>query len=338
MTLNKNYGPYHPKSLRWLARLRSVLRSFPAPHLRANPWSYQSQQDQIEHIQQQLAPLSTVLDQVAIIEEELLGANIEENDYTVFTHSDLDFELKLVQQIVVKKIKFLDNQVRFSPIRLGGKALITARHRMSNKIVARNMTNLTPAQLEQFESTFRYFDRDGNNTLSVPEMTAALASLGIVYSVNSQPCCPLPHSLLTFSQDDDIHAIHEQLVSEYGDVTFEAFTNLLVSNSYRALECNGNYSDLRIRLILQRIKRHRTNYETHSEASPKTRYDAACETGELPRLTFRQPFVTEVDLKAALLPQAAIDYLREAMPRTESGAGGATDAYDYESWLDHVFN
>ena len=50
--------------------------------------------------------------------------------------------------------------------------------------MARNMSNLTPAQLEQFESTFRYFDRDGNNTLSVPEMTAALASLGIVYSVS----------------------------------------------------------------------------------------------------------------------------------------------------------
>jgi Ca2+-binding EF-hand superfamily protein len=45
------------------------------------------------------------------------------------------------------------------------------------------MSNLTPAELEQFENTFRYFDRDGNNTLSVPEMTAALASLGIVYSV-----------------------------------------------------------------------------------------------------------------------------------------------------------
>lgn len=47
-----------------------------------------------------------------------------------------------------------------------------------------------------------------------------------------------------------------------------------------------------------------------------------------------QPFVTEVDLRAALLPQAAIEYLREAMPRTESDAG----AYDYESWLDHVFS
>lgn len=48
------------------------------------------------------------------------------------------------------------------------------------------MTNLTPAQLEQFESTFRYFDRDESNTLSQPEMGAALASLSIVYSVS----CP----------------------------------------------------------------------------------------------------------------------------------------------------
>ncbi len=51
------------------------------------------------------------------------------------------------------------------------------------QIVSRNMTNLTPAQLEQFESTFRYFDKDETNTLEPAEMAAALASLGIVYSV-----------------------------------------------------------------------------------------------------------------------------------------------------------
>lgn len=45
------------------------------------------------------------------------------------------------------------------------------------------MSNLTPAQLEQFESTFRYFDRDESNTLNISEMAAALASLGIVYPV-----------------------------------------------------------------------------------------------------------------------------------------------------------
>ena len=49
--------------------------------------------------------------------------------------------------------------------------------------MSRNMTNLTPAQIEQFESTFRYFDKDETNTLNVSEMAAALASLGIVYGV-----------------------------------------------------------------------------------------------------------------------------------------------------------
>lgn len=49
------------------------------------------------------------------------------------------------------------------------------------------MSNLTPAQLEQFESTFRYFDRDETNTLDLDEMAAALASLGIVYSASDIP-------------------------------------------------------------------------------------------------------------------------------------------------------
>lgn len=72
------------------------------------------------------------------------------------------------------------------------------------------MTNLTPAQLEEFESTFRYFDKDGTNTLHFAELIAALASLGIVYS------------------EEDMDSIYDQLVQDYGEVTFEAFINLLV--------------------------------------------------------------------------------------------------------------
>lgn len=75
------------------------------------------------------------------------------------------------------------------------------------------MTNLTPAQLEQFESTFRYFDKDETNTLNLSEMAAALASLGLVYS------------------DDDMNYIYEQLTEDYGAVTYEAFINLLVGTS-----------------------------------------------------------------------------------------------------------
>lgn len=45
------------------------------------------------------------------VEEECLAANVEENDYTVFTAQDLAFELELVVQAVGKKIAFIDNQV-----------------------------------------------------------------------------------------------------------------------------------------------------------------------------------------------------------------------------------
>jgi len=72
------------------------------------------------------------------------------------------------------------------------------------------MTNLTPAQLEEFESTFRYFDKEQSNTLNLSEVIAALASLGIVYS------------------EEDMDMIYNQLVLEYGAITFEAFINLLV--------------------------------------------------------------------------------------------------------------
>lgn len=89
-------------------------------HLRIadNYGHFQSQQDQIGQIQAHLAPLAGRLAQVAQIEEECRLANIEENDHTVFTHQDLEFELRLVQQTVVKKIKFIDNQVCCNPYRL----------------------------------------------------------------------------------------------------------------------------------------------------------------------------------------------------------------------------
>lgn len=43
------------------------------------------------------------------------------------------------------------------------------------------MTNLTPAQLEEFEHVFRHFANDQSNTLSIDEFPAALASLGLFY-------------------------------------------------------------------------------------------------------------------------------------------------------------
>jgi hypothetical protein len=48
---------------------------------------------------------------VASAEKECTAANVEENDYTVFTCQDLQFELELVVQSIAKKIAFIDNQV-----------------------------------------------------------------------------------------------------------------------------------------------------------------------------------------------------------------------------------
>jgi hypothetical protein len=48
-----------------------------------------------------------------------------------------------------------------------------------------------------------------------------------------------------------------------------------------------------------------------------------------------QPYVTELDLRLAHIPAAAVDYLREVMPATQNGAG--EPEYDYDAWLDSVF-
>jgi hypothetical protein len=70
-----------------------------------------AQQQQVQHIQTRLPALSDSLDKVASAELECNAANVEENDYTVFTCQDLEFELELVVQSVAKKIAFIDNQV-----------------------------------------------------------------------------------------------------------------------------------------------------------------------------------------------------------------------------------
>jgi hypothetical protein len=140
----------------------------------------EDQLESVKRLQMELFPLQQEhlkeLEQLDLVCRE---ANVEENDHTVFTLDDLVFELELVTTSVAKKAAFIENQ-----------------------IVSRQHTNLTPAQLEEFESTFRYFDKDASNTLTVPELGAALASLGIVYT------------------EEDIEQIHIQLSRNFGSVSY----------------------------------------------------------------------------------------------------------------------
>lgn len=148
-------------------------------------------EDQLAHVQRlndNLPPLDAFLETIAELDKQCAEANIEENDYTTYTLDDLSYELGLVKASVAKKLAFLENQM-----------------------VARNMTNLTPIQLEEFESVFRHFDRDGSNTLHEIEFSAALASLGLVYD------------------EDEMHEVFLQTSGGKSSVTFEQFIRFMVS-------------------------------------------------------------------------------------------------------------
>ncbi|KAL8958235.1 MAG: hypothetical protein Q9183_005877, partial [Haloplaca sp. 2 TL-2023] len=115
-------------------------------------------------------------------------ANIEENDFTTYSFDELSYELSLVKSSVAKKLSFLENQ-----------------------LVARNMTNLTPIQLEEFESVFRHFDRDLSNSLQEIEFSAALASLGLVYD------------------EGEMHDVFREVSGSKSSVGFEQFIRFMVS-------------------------------------------------------------------------------------------------------------
>ena len=59
--------------------------------------------------------LADKLAELAGAEEDCQAANVDENDYTVFTFADLEFEHELVVQGISKKLAFIDNQVSRAP-------------------------------------------------------------------------------------------------------------------------------------------------------------------------------------------------------------------------------
>lgn len=96
------------------------------------------------------------------------------------------------------------------------------------------LSQLTPAQLEEFESTFRHFDVDGNNTLAIEEFEAALAALSISFSVRPSFLIN-PNSVEKLNclrtpsrQTAEIDNIFDELVETFGALNFKAFTSFLV--------------------------------------------------------------------------------------------------------------
>lgn len=144
----------------------------------------------VRNLHANIVPLEKELQRIFDLSNLCVEANIEENDHTVHSYDDLEYEYGLARQSVSKKLGFLENQ-----------------------IVARNMTNLTPIQLEEWESVFRHFDRDQSNTLHELEFSAALASLGLVYD------------------EEEMHEVFEDVAEGHQSVTFEQFIRFMVEET-----------------------------------------------------------------------------------------------------------
>ena len=251
-------------------------------------------EDQMAHVQRlndNLPPLEAFLETIAEADEQCNEANIEENDYTTFTLDELSYELGLVRSSISKKLAFLENQ-----------------------LVARNMTNLTPIQLEEFESVFRHFDRDSSNTLQELEFSAALASLGLVYD------------------EDEMHNVYVETcgvtrLAQNAGVSFEQFIRFMVNvtedqnTAEQVFQSFQEVADGKVSLFAFVVNRFVCSiYTNHCSI---------------------QPYVTEIDLRHSLIPDDVIEHLIGTMP-THQGPDMLNDRdlekYDYISFMDKMMN
>ncbi|KAL2021032.1 hypothetical protein VTK56DRAFT_7687 [Thermocarpiscus australiensis] len=183
-------------------------------------------EDQLHHVRKlsdNLPPLDAFLKTIEAVDAKCQEANIEENDFTTYTYDELCYELSLVKSSVSKKLSFLENQM-----------------------VARDMTNLTPIQLEEFESVFRHFDRDDTNCLSELEFSAALASLGLIFSEEEM------HDYFVATSGGRDRVTFEQFIRFMVDVTEDQNTAEQVFQSFREVADGKPYvteMDLRHSLV-----------------------------------------------------------------------------------------
>ncbi|KAK5459770.1 alpha-actinin [Exophiala xenobiotica] len=233
-------------------------------------------EDQLQHAKRlsaNLAPLEQYLEGIAILDEKCQEANIDENDYTTYTYDELMYELSLVKMSVQKKLTFLENQM-----------------------VARNMTNLTPIQLEEFESVFRHFDREGNNTLSELEFSAALASLGLVYD-------------------------EQEMHDKYLEVCHTGIDPAMSPMSRRQRESRGVGFEQFIRFMVS---------VTEDQNSAEQVFQSFREVAD------GKPYVTEMDLRHSLIPDDLIEDLLHSMPEhrgPDMEADREVPKYDYISFM-----
>lgn len=119
----------------------------------------ESQLEEISRISTLVKPLHAELADLSKVLEVCDEVGVTDNDLTVHTFDDLQYELNLVQQAVSSKLLLAETQ-----------------------LLAPKKEVVSPELVAEFESIFRHFDKLNRNALDAEEFTAALASLGVVYT------------------------------------------------------------------------------------------------------------------------------------------------------------
>ncbi|SCZ89793.1 BZ3500_MvSof-1268-A1-R1_Chr1-3g01581 [Microbotryum saponariae] len=230
-----------------------------------------------------LPSLTHGLDALHAAEENLIACEVSPlvPRGTVHSHESLDFELELVASSAKGRIAFIDNQ-----------------------IIARKASSVSPEEMEEFESVFRAFDKDGDNHLALEELEGALGALGI--------------------SEINLAEMHDSNQGEL--VSFSEFITFLVQRSE------------------DRLTAEKVRSCFHSAAANKVRSLVFQERSHLMKtrtmlhLSIPQGYVTELDLTRLDLPTTSVEFLKEWMPQVEvDGTEGQSEegaCYDYETFLE----
>ena len=163
------------------------------------------------------------------------------------------------------------------------------------------MTNLTPIQLEEFESVFRHFDRDMSNTLQELEFSAALASLGLVYDEEEM------HKQFVTTCAGKGHVTFEQFIRFMVDVTEDQNTAEQVFQSFKEV-ADGKVCSTFSEPFYMSWRLASLHVPTAALLC-LTLLSQANRTNNFP-----QPYVTELDLRHSLIPDELIEDLVASMP------------------------
>lgn len=298
----------------------------------------------ITDLSDQLKPLDGLLAELKHLDEKCIEANVEENDHTVYAYDELEYELGLAKQSVVKKLAFIENQ-----------------------IVARSMTNLTPIQLEEFESVFRFFDKGQANCLVESEFSGALASLGLVYSeeemhdvfqIASGRASSLADDERTESSFNEKINNNKQFKGNDTRIETNISSSALASPFAEDSNHSSDHSSIKDASSRSSISSSPRKSSTATAHSRNLSLASTTQATDEPTVSFEQfikfmvevtedqqtseqvfqsfvdiangkKYVTELDLQNSLLDDAMIDKLVASMPADLEHEGG----YDYVDYM-----